>query len=101
MRRYALQMAEGVRYCHSMGVAHRDLKPENLLLFDNRSVLKLADFGLAMTLPDSSATVPPPNGPSCTTMCGTLEYVAPEVMSGAAYKGFPADVWSFAVCVYT
>lgn len=45
-RFYFRQLIKGVKYCHSQGVCHRDLKPENLLL-DEKSNLKISDFGLS------------------------------------------------------
>jgi len=45
-RFYFRQLLKGVTYCHKQGVCHRDLKPENLLL-DERSDLKISDFGLS------------------------------------------------------
>ena len=45
-RFYFRQLIKGVKYCHGMGVCHRDLKPENLLL-DEKSDLKISDFGLS------------------------------------------------------
>ncbi|KAH0954187.1 hypothetical protein HN011_000098 [Eciton burchellii] len=80
------QLISGVEYLHSRGVAHRDLKPENLLLDDNDN-LKISDFGLA--------TIYRLQGKErlLEKKCGTLPYVAPEVLVGA-YHAEPADIWS-------
>ncbi|XP_014612143.1 PREDICTED: serine/threonine-protein kinase grp-like [Polistes canadensis] len=85
-QRYFKQLICAVEYLHSRGVAHRDLKPENLLLDDNDN-LKITDFGLA--------TIFRVQGRERTLekKCGTLPYVAPEVLV-QAYYAEPADIWS-------
>jgi len=95
-RFYFRQLIEGVRYCHSQGVAHRDLKPENLLL-DSRGYLKISDFGLSALYTgegDSTRTT------LLHTTCGTPNYVAPEVLNDKGYDGRAADVWSCGVILY-
>ncbi|KAL6751680.1 kinase-like domain-containing protein [Haematococcus lacustris] len=57
-------------HLHAQGIVHRDLKPGNVL-FDLRGTLKLADFGLALDLNEERAN----------TRAGTLEFMAPEVLS--------------------
>ncbi|XP_053125791.1 serine/threonine-protein kinase Chk1 isoform X2 [Hemicordylus capensis] len=81
------QLIAGVVYLHSLGVTHRDIKPENLLL-DERDNLKISDFGLA--------TVFKYNGRErlLNKMCGTLPYVAPEVLQRKDFHAEPVDIWS-------
>ncbi|XP_012266279.1 serine/threonine-protein kinase grp [Athalia rosae] len=85
-QKYFKQLVSAVEYLHSRGVAHRDLKPENLLL-DEHDNLKVTDFGMA--------TVYRLQGKErcLDKRCGTLPYVAPEVLS-RPYHAEPADVWS-------
>lgn len=73
-REITRQILEAVKYIHSMGISHRDLKPDNILIEQDDPVLvKLTDFGLAKVQG---------NGTFMKTFCGTLAYVAPEVIDG-------------------
>eukprot|EP00667_Euglena_gracilis_P006966 EG_transcript_7029 len=94
-RNYFQQLVMGTYYCHIHDVAHRDLKPENLLL-DEQGVLKISDFGLSNLQPNLGSQGPQ----QLHTMCGTPEYVAPEVLRDQGYNGFMADAWSCGVILY-
>jgi len=90
---YMLQIIGGVRYLHDTNVIHRDLKLGNILL-DANMHCKIADFGLATKLQTPQQRK--------TTICGTPNYIAPEVLDGK--KGghsFEADIWSMGVIMYT
>lgn len=89
-RKYFQQLISGLYYCHGQSIAHRDLKPENLLL-DKDYQLKISDFGL------SNLQRP---GEELGTVCGTPNYVAPEVLSDRGYNGCLADVWSCGVILF-
>ena len=95
--RYFQQLVAGLGYCHAMGVAHRDLKLQNLLI-DADDNLKIADFGLCNFVKNAFGM-----DTLLKTMCGTPNYVAPEVLSSAdsPYRGEPADIWSCGVILYT
>ncbi|ETV74196.1 CAMK/CAMK1 protein kinase [Aphanomyces astaci] len=81
---------ESVAYLHKMGIVHRDIKPENILCGDKLTDLRIADFGLSkLVYPHEIMKMP----------CGTLNYVAPEVLSLVGY-GKEADVWSLGVIMY-
>ncbi|OQR91576.1 protein kinase [Achlya hypogyna] len=94
VRYYIKQLLEGVQYLHSQCVIHRDLKLGNLFLTSDMQ-LKIGDFGLASHL-DSRAE-------KRKTMCGTPNYIAPEILNGARNDGhsFEVDVWSTGVILYT
>jgi len=65
----------------------RDLKPENILI-DEKGYIKLADLGMCKRVAKQT-----------TTMCGTLQYMAPEIISVKAY-GQSVDWWALGVIVY-
>lgn len=68
---------------------HRDLKPENLL-FDSSGYLVLTDFGFAKRIIKGSKSY---------TMCGTPEYIAPEIIAQSGHTG-AVDWWALGVLIY-
>ncbi|XP_068126256.1 ribosomal protein S6 kinase-related protein isoform X2 [Hyperolius riggenbachi] len=86
---FAAELVSVLVYLHNLGIIHRDVKMENILL-DERGHLKLSDFGLSQQLAF---------GERAYTICGTLQYMAPEVLCGGPYS-HSADWWSFGVLLY-
>lgn len=85
---YIKQLAEALKYCHKKHVIHRDIKPENLLL-GLKGNLKIADFGWSVHAPSSRRT----------TLCGTLDYLPPEMIEGKEHDE-KVDIWSLGVLCY-
>ncbi|XP_041707411.1 serine/threonine-protein kinase DCLK1a isoform X2 [Coregonus clupeaformis] len=84
-------LANAIKYLHSLNIVHRDIKPENLLVYehaDGSKSLKLGDFGLATVV----------DGP-LYTVCGTPTYVAPEIIAETGY-GVKVDIWAAGVITY-
>ncbi|TRY78419.1 hypothetical protein TCAL_01677, partial [Tigriopus californicus] len=70
-------MARALQFLHKKGIAHRDLKPENVLCVRKDSIhpIKLCDFDLCSNASSQIST------PKLQTPVGSLEYMAPEVLS--------------------
>jgi serine/threonine protein kinase len=103
---FTSQLINGLNFCHQNGIIHRDIKPANILV-DSTGVIKIADLGLARTIP---------RNPNLTAQVSTLAYKSPELLllgephhllyfcsqeKGEKYPqyGFPVDLWAFGCVV--
>jgi serine/threonine protein kinase len=87
-RYYAAEVVMAIEHLHSHGIIFRDLKLENLVLSPTGHI-KLTDFGFAKCLEDSRAY----------TLCGTPEYLAPEIIRGTGYA-WGVDWWALGVLIF-
>ncbi|MDP3911603.1 MAG: serine/threonine-protein kinase [Gemmatimonadales bacterium] len=89
------QLADALAAAHQAGIIHRDLKPENIMYNAATRSVKLLDFGIAR-----DAEEPPEERLTRTGFfVGTLQYVAPEALSGELVDG-RADIYSLATITY-
>jgi len=110
-RDFIRQIVKGIDFIHSKRIIHLDLKPQNIVLANKpvtnnskngnstdltqpEDKLKIIDFGLARALG------PPGGGDSINiNMCGTLEFMSPEVMR-CSHASPASDMWSVGVILY-
>jgi cGMP-dependent protein kinase len=88
VRFYAAGVVMAMGHVHSKGIIYRDIKPENLMI-DDKGYIKLIDFGFAKFM----------NASKTYTLCGTPEYMAPEIILGRGY-GYSIDWWAIGVLIY-
>lgn len=90
-RYYMAQIISGVKYLHENRIIHRDLKLGNLFLNDDLHV-KIGDFGLATRIEY--------DGERKKTLCGTPNYIAPEILLKKGHS-YEVDIWSIGCVMYT
>lgn len=89
---FTLQIVNALKYLHANKVIHRDLKLGNLFISEEGEI-KLGDFGLAAKLEfDNDKRY---------TVCGTPNYIAPEILENKNGHSYGVDIWSLGVIVYT
>lgn len=88
-RFYTCNIAAVLRHMHRKCVVYRDLKPDNLMIGAD-GYLKLIDFGFAKCLRRKEQTY---------TLCGTADYIAPEVVANTGHS-LPVDYWSLGVVLF-
>lgn len=90
-RFYVSSVVLALSYIHSHQVLYRDVKPENLLL-DTKGFLRLVDFGMAKDLSETDDA-------RTWTVCGTPEYMAPEVVGHKGHT-YSADWWTVGILCF-
>lgn len=84
------QILKAIMYAHENDVVHRDIKLENILM-DASGKITVIDFGLCDLVK---------KGNESEKFCGSLDYVAPEVLYKRSYSGFLADSFSLGIVLY-
>lgn len=128
VRRYTTHLVLGVQALHSNRVCHRDIKPENLMASEDRATCKIGDLGVAHYFKEENGVlrdevdvneielwdVDAGTTADATARAGeaqrrkglvkstkgTYQFLPPEALSGDAFCGFKADVWSIGVTLY-
>ncbi|KAJ8281307.1 hypothetical protein GJAV_G00066030 [Gymnothorax javanicus] len=87
---YLSEITLALGHLHSNGIIYRDLKPENIML-NHQGHIKLTDFGLCKeSIHDGAVT---------HTFCGTIEYMAPEILMRSGHNR-AVDWWSLGALMY-
>jgi serine/threonine protein kinase len=90
MKFYVCQIILAIEHLHKNNIIYRDLKPENIL-FDKEGNIKVTDFGLSKIINNENNRA--------YTICGTPEYLAPEILMQKGYDK-SVDWWSLGALVY-
>jgi len=87
---YASEILLAIQYLHKKDIVYRDLKPENLLI-DKHGHIKITDFGFAKRIENDRTY----------TLCGTPEYLAPEIIKGSRVGyGKSVDWWAVGILIF-
>lgn len=85
------QILSAVSLAHVHGIIHRDLKPQNILM-DQAGVVKIADFGIAIALSETSLT-------QTNSMLGSVHYLSPEQARGSMATK-QSDIYALGIILY-
>ena len=88
---YVFYIVKTLQYLHNLKIIHRDLKLANIFLTENMQI-KLGDFGLATQLEF--------DGERKRSLCGTPNYIAPEILNGKTGHSFEVDIWCIGIILY-
>ena len=84
------QIILALKYIHKNNIIHRDIKLDNILIdLDNN--IKICDFGVSRIIAKNEIM---------NEQCGTLAYIAPEILLNQGYQGFGIDIWSSGILLY-
>lgn len=86
---FFIQVCSGIYHMHKQGLIHRDIKPENILIKEG-NIVKICDFGWCV-----QTDVATPR----STFCGTLEYMAPEMINNQPHN-HTLDIWALGILLY-
>jgi serine/threonine protein kinase len=95
---HCLDVLQALQYLHARGIAHRDLKLENIMITTGGRAV-VVDFGCAGRVSSGESGGGGGGGGVMKTMCGTLEYAAPELLLSEPY-GVACDIWSLGVVAF-
>ena len=84
------QIVGCLQTCHSRNIYHRDIKLSNVMIQRSLDIV-LIDFGFAVENPKADLL---------STFCGTLNYIAPELLKNRPYKPGPVDIWAFGILLF-
>ena len=109
IRFYTAEVICALEYLHINGYIHKDIKPENIMI-DKNGHIKLTDFDLSCktnvsvniinnTLQYKENTFYDDNEKYITNICGTFEYMPPEIIAGDKYNS-KVDLWMFGILLY-
>uniref|UniRef100_A0AC35TU74 Aurora kinase n=1 Tax=Rhabditophanes sp. KR3021 TaxID=114890 RepID=A0AC35TU74_9BILA len=86
---YLRQVVSALDYCHGLNVTHRDIKPENVMIFSDWEC-KIGDFGWSKLNTQKLNS----------TMCGTMEYMALELVENTGLYDKTVDNWACGILLY-
>ena len=109
IRFYTAELLCALEYLHINGYIHKDIKPENIMI-DKNGHIKLTDFDLSCKtnvsiniinniLQYNENTFYDDNDKYITNICGTFEYMPPEIIIGDKYNS-KVDLWMFGILLY-